>query len=98
MSIGIPRFVGKPVIRHYLAADEGLKGKGSEHVEAEAAGAGLSVRIGLSKSSAAYNRAMLTMILSVGKLLRTFPMVLSPNVRKPANAITRHAIIEMAVE
>lgn len=41
---------------------------------------------------------MLTIRLSGGKLLRTFPFVLSPNVRKPARAIARQAIIEMKVE
>lgn len=38
------------------------------------------------------------MILSVGKLLRIFPWVLSPKVRKPASAMTMHATIEMLVE
>ena len=45
-----------------------------------------------------HSRAIFTMILSLGKLFRTFPRVLSPKVRKPANAIAMHAIIEMLVE
>lgn len=44
------------------------------------------------------NRAMLTTILSVGKLLRTLPAVLSPNVRKPDVAMRRHAHMEIKVE
>lgn len=46
----------------------------------------------------AYKRATLTMMLSLGKLLRTLPRVLSPKVRKPARAMARHAIMEMLVE
>ena len=46
----------------------------------------------------AYNRAMLTTILSAGKLLRMLPCVLSPKVRKPARAMTMQATIDMAVE
>ena len=42
-------------------------------------------------------RAMLTMVLSGGKLLRTFPSVLDPKVRKPASAIRRQATMEMLV-
>jgi hypothetical protein len=38
------------------------------------------------------------MILSLGKLLSTFPIVLSPKVRKPARAIVRQATIDMLVE
>lgn len=46
----------------------------------------------------AYKRAMLTIKLSEGKLLRTFPSVLSPKARNPAKAISRHAIMETKVE
>lgn len=41
---------------------------------------------------------MLTIRLSGGKLLRTFPLVLSPKVRKPARAMARQAIMETKVE
>lgn len=41
---------------------------------------------------------MLTIVLSVGKLLRTFPAVLSPKVRKPDIAMMRQANIEIPVE
>jgi hypothetical protein len=44
-----------------------------------------------------HSRAMLTMVLSVGKLLRTFPWVKEPKVRKPARAMRRQAIIEIPV-
>jgi len=42
-------------------------------------------------------RAILTMVLSGGKLFRTFPSVLDPKVRKPARAIRRQATMEMLV-
>lgn len=45
-----------------------------------------------------YNLAMLTIMLFVGKLFRTFPAVLSPNVRKPATAMMRQATMEIPVE
>lgn len=41
---------------------------------------------------------MLTMMLSAGKLFNTFPSVLVPKVKKPANAIVKQAIIEMKVD
>lgn len=41
---------------------------------------------------------MLTIRLSGEKLLRTFPFVLSPKVKKPARAMARQAIMEMRVE
>lgn len=37
------------------------------------------------------NRAMLTNVLEVGKLLRTLPLVLEPKVMKPERAIVRQA-------
>ena len=40
---------------------------------------------------------MLTIMLSEGKLLRTFPCVKDPNVKKPARAMSMHATIEMPV-
>jgi hypothetical protein len=43
------------------------------------------------------NRAMLTIMLSDGKLLRTFPCVREPKVRKPARAMRRQATMEMLV-
>lgn len=45
-----------------------------------------------------YSRAMLTMIMSDGKLFSTFPCVSEPNVRYPDSAMTRHATIETPVE
>lgn len=45
-----------------------------------------------------HRRAMLTMMLSEGKLLRTLPSVLSPKVTKPASAMIRHASIDTPVE
>lgn len=42
-------------------------------------------------------RAILTIVLVVGKLLRTFPCVLEPKVMKPARAIARHAMRETLV-
>lgn len=53
---------------------------------------------GEKTSRSAYRRATLTIRLSGGKLLRTFPFVLSPKVRKPARAMARQAIMEMRVE
>lgn len=41
---------------------------------------------------------MLIMMLSVGKLFRTFPCVLAPNVKKPARAIAKQATIDIEVE
>ena len=35
MAVRIPGFVGKPVVGHDLAANEGFEGQGGEHVEAE---------------------------------------------------------------
>jgi hypothetical protein len=42
-------------------------------------------------------RAKLTIVLSVGKLFRTFPWVREPKVRKPARAMRRQATMEMLV-
>ncbi len=42
-------------------------------------------------------RAMLTMVLSAGKLLRTLPWVREPKVRKPARAMSMQASMEMVV-
>ena len=84
MAIWIPLLVWKVVVRHDFATDESLKRKGGEHVEPKAASMGESkatfgaVSFGTIDS---YNLAMLTIMLSVGKLLRTFPCVLSPKVR-----------------
>ena len=44
-----------------------------------------------------HNRAMLTTVLSEGKLLRTFPCVKEPKVRKPASAMRRQANMEIPV-
>lgn len=44
-----------------------------------------------------HRRAMLTMMLFVGKLLSTFPCVMSPKVRYPASAMSIQATIEMVV-
>lgn len=44
-----------------------------------------------------HRRAMLTIVLSEGKLLRTLPSVLEPKVRKPASAMAMQAIMEMVV-
>ncbi len=38
MTVGVPGFVGKPVVGHDFAANEGFEGEGGEHVEAKAAG------------------------------------------------------------
>lgn len=45
-----------------------------------------------------YNRAMLTTILSDGKLFRTLPWVLDPKDRNPAMPIARHITREIPVE
>lgn len=45
-----------------------------------------------------YNLAIFTIVLFEGKLLSTFPSVLSLNVRNPPSAIARHAINEIPVE
>ena len=42
-------------------------------------------------------RAMLTMVFVFGKLLRTFPWVREPKVRKPERAMRRQASMEMVV-
>ena len=44
-----------------------------------------------------HRRAILTIVLSPGKLLSTFPSVNEPNVKKPASAMRRQASIEMPV-
>lgn len=41
---------------------------------------------------------MLTIVLLVGKLLRTLPWVREPKVRKPARAMRRQASIEIPVD
>lgn len=46
----------------------------------------------------AYNRAMLTRILSAGKLFRTFPCVFDPKDKNPARPIARHMHKETMVE
>jgi len=43
------------------------------------------------------SRAMFTIRLSLGKLFSTLPSVLSPNVKYPESAMTRHATNEMPV-
>lgn len=45
-----------------------------------------------------YSRAMLTRMLSAGKLLSTFPCVFDPKDRKPARPIARHMHKETIVE
>lgn len=59
---------------------------------------GADGKIGKGHWERTYKRAMLTMMLSVGKLFRMFPLVLSPKVRKPARAMARQATMEMLVE
>jgi hypothetical protein len=51
----------------------------------------------VSMFSPKQKRAMFTMVLSEGKLLRTFPWVREPKVRKPARAMRRQATMEMVV-
>ena len=84
------------VVFHDFAADKSLKREGGEHVQSEAAA--IYVSCGRRGEGRTYNRAMFTMTLSSGKLLRTLPSVLSPKVRKPARAMTRQASMEMPVE
>jgi len=43
------------------------------------------------------SRAILTIMLSSGKLLSTFPSVREPKVKKPASAIRRQAAMDMEV-
>ena len=45
-----------------------------------------------------HKRATLTIRLSMGKLFNRLPCVLSPKVRKPADAMARQATIEIEVE
>lgn len=45
-----------------------------------------------------YNRAMLTKMLSDGKLLSTFPSVFEPKERNPAMPMARHMIRDTPVE
>ena len=45
-----------------------------------------------------YKRAILTISVSLGKLFRMLPCVISPKVTKPAKAIVRQAIIDVRVE
>lgn len=97
MAIRVPRLIREIVVRHDFTADERLQGQGSEHVQTETAftRSAPSLR---ERPTDTYNRAILTITLSVGKLLRTLPFVLSRKVIKPASAIVMHAAIEMLVE
>jgi len=45
-----------------------------------------------------HNRATLTIRLSLGKLFKMFPWVLSPKVKNPAKAIVKHATMDVKVE
>lgn len=103
MPVRMIRFGGEVVVDHYLTAYERFQGKGGEHVEAEAAaslisGLRLFEGVGRKEKRWTHNRAMFTMMLSVGKLLRMLPWVLSPKVRNPDSAMTKHAIMEIPVE
>jgi hypothetical protein len=49
-------------------------------------------------SRRSYSRAILTIILSEGKLLSTLPWVLDPKKRKPEIPIAKHITRETAVE
>ena len=88
----------KPIVRHDFTAYECLERKSGEHVEPKTAKLRLAMSACLPEYMISYKRAILTMTLSLGKLFKRFPSVLSPNVRNPARAIAKHANMEMVVE
>ncbi len=73
MPMGIPWFVVKPIISHHFAADERLERERGEHVESEAAKLSSASQERLQGHIISYKRAMLTIMLSLGKLFKRFP-------------------------
>lgn len=65
-------FIREVVVGHDLTTDECFKRERREHVETKAAATWLAQPVRLD-GMVAYNRAILTMTISVGKLFRTLP-------------------------
>ena len=63
----------KPIVGHYFAADKCLERQCGKHIKSEAAELWLAIRAYILGRDISYKRAMLTMILSLGKLFKRFP-------------------------
>ena len=101
VAVEVVRLVREIKCCHDGPANEGLQWQRRKHIETEAPSKILHKPESLGRTAildSAYSRAMFTMTLPGGKLLRTLPLILSPNVMKPASAMVRHNASEIPVE